>query len=413
MILDDAINRPTIAEWTAERIAELRSLSPLDAITEKLRRLALGPVASVFVPGDSQGPAFFLGVSGAYGIFLSDGISNFDQGAGTWNGYVGGIPPTVANPDNAYFVQCAARCTPYFTSSMTVGVSKWLFAGWSLGGCVAQLTMAQLLYAGVISSARWMTFGSPRIGNNRLASFVSASQGTRWMNTGDSVPYLPPRIGDMPALPALYGILPTIRMQNFVHTSHGCEILDDGTLRAADLPVLSVPSFPASIASWLLGVDNTAGSPHNIASYVARLKEASKILPLPSQDAPRTGGVEPAGSAVRREASQAEQAFQQALAEAATQQSAQRQSVIAEWQLQAVNVGGVWTLVLNGEAVAWVGPKKRARAIAQFGNQFLRRLLLSGYVDRDQLLGKLQAFLGAAGDPTSGITPTMRVVLPM
>ncbi len=57
-----------LAEWLATRIGDLRSLQPKVNIDAALRQQNAGEPVSAFIPSDDNGPAFYWGTAGDYGL---------------------------------------------------------------------------------------------------------------------------------------------------------------------------------------------------------------------------------------------------------------------------------------------------------------------------------------------------------
>jgi len=73
---------------------------------------------------------------------------------------------------------------------------------------------------------------------------------------------------------------------------------------------------------------------------------------------------------------------------------------------------GIWMIAFGDSIVAIAPTKRRARALARLGNEFLRRLLVQAVVDPDVMETQLAAWLTSAQDPTSGIVPTLQTTIP-
>ncbi|POR31024.1 Lipase [Tolypocladium paradoxum] len=87
----------------------------------------------------------------------------------------------------------AAAATGAMTTARSANPGyKFIITGHSLGGAVATLATAYLRRNGFAADA--YTFGSPRVGNDHFANFMSSQPGGQWRVThrDDPVPRLPP-----------------------------------------------------------------------------------------------------------------------------------------------------------------------------------------------------------------------------
>jgi Lipase (class 3) len=398
--------------FLAKCIALLRQPMPEDLIRQAVANEFNFAASTAFVPGDDVSSACCWVKCLDYLFLFCDGIANFGQGSGTWNGYTGGITADRTNPTNDYFNSAAAKIqaamSPYFNSE----VNNRVFCGWSLGGCEAMQVALNGILQGLWGMPDIATFGSPRFGCTAICRNFDARRIVRWMTDTDPVTLLPPRVGDMPILPAIYGVNATIRMGNFVHAPGGVAIDVNGNMANAETAPLAPSAFPLQIGSWLIGADASDGSPHFIGTYASRLQLWMDNHP---PNNPPTRGFEPiekTGQVSGATLSQQARAQETALFVNAAIQEQAVQAVPPDLLFKAVRINRLWYVTMGGSVVSIAPNKRRARGFANAGNDFLRRTLREGYVDTDQLTNSMRGWLTAAQDPTSGITPLISASLP-
>jgi pimeloyl-ACP methyl ester carboxylesterase len=152
--------------------------------------------------------------------------------------------------------------------------------GHSAGGVIA-LALASLLHrrsSGLKTHV--VTYGAPRSFAERGNLTIDGVQLTRWMNTGDDVPRLPPRYYDLTDLTFL-GLLAEIPLYaRWIHPRGGVALDPAGNRTTAQVApaaaLLSLPLYPLGY----LRTGAVFGTAHSIGEYARRLRLAipSKIF---------------------------------------------------------------------------------------------------------------------------------------
>jgi hypothetical protein len=412
MDLHDSPRVPAVSQFLAKQIGNLRLPLPDLVIRDQVKAQEGVDAQVTFVPSDDVSSAACWCKCGDSLFLFCDGISTAAQGIGTWNGFVGSPLAAIVEPENLYFQSAAGK----ILSALPLGYLSYtrniVLAGWSLGGCEAMQVALYGVDRQMWGMPRIATFGSPRFGGTQAARRFEGQNLVRWMCDTDPVPSVPPRVADMPMLPALYGINGTLRLGNFVHAPGGISIDSSGTIVDAETPPLAAPSFPVAISAWLLGADAGSGSPHFIGTYYSRIQAWIDANPNRNSAVRITTAVEPAGQSARFRLSQQQAANERALFVNAQAQEQAAAAVPKPLTFHAYRVGRLWYVGLNGQVISIAPTKRRARGFANAGNDFLRRTLREGYVDTDQLIASLTLWVNAAQDPSSGINPLISTALP-
>ncbi len=412
MDLHQSLAIPHNSLFLAQQIGNLRQPSP-DTLIRDAVSAAIGlPALTTFVPGDDISTAACWVKSGDTLLLLADGIASSGQGIGTWNGYVGGPLDSFRSPVNDWFAGGAAKMLGMLPLSYLTDTRNFVFAGWSAGGCEAMAAAIAGYDRQLFTFPRLATFGSPRFGNEVQANRFHPSYLTRWMNDTDPVTLVPPRVGDMPILPAVVGINGTIRLGNFVHAPGGAVLDPSGNIAPGEIAPLAPGAFPLAIGAWLVGGDAAAGSPHHIGTYVTRLQLWIDAHPDNASPVRIHTPAEPTGQSARNQLSREQAAQETMLFVNASAQEQAPQKIPDAFRFKAFRIGRLWYVSLNGNVVCIAPGKRRARGFANAGNDFFARSLREGYVDTDQLVATMQEWLAAAQDPSSGITPLISNTLP-
>jgi Lipase (class 3) len=412
MDIHGSVRIPHNSLFLAKQVGNLRETHPDMAILRSVEASIHGLADVTFVPGDEvASAAAWVKIEDTLLLFC-DGIASAGQGLGTWNGYVGGPLAPFREPSNDYFAGASGKLLGALPLGYLTGTGNIVFAGWSLGGCECMRVALDAVDRGLFSMPKIATFGSPRFGNATDARRFEGQHLVRWMCDTDPVPNVPPRIADMPILPAIYGITGTIRLGNFVHGPGGVSINPAGAIADAEIPPLAPPAFPLQLATWLVGADASAGSPHFIGTYATRIQAWIDTHQNQNNPLKITTPIETTGQSLRTRLSREQAAAETEMFQNASRQDETRNSIPPELLFKAVKVGRLWYVTMGQTVVSIAPTKKRARGFANSGNDFLHRALKEGYVDSAQLVATLQNWVVAAQDSGSGIAPLLATSLP-
>ena len=385
------------------------------ATLDTLLGIATGqPVFSRLRPGTPSCPAYYIAASNAIAFLFVNGTETLTQALGYWNGLLGGTFSAISNPVNAYTLAAANTILADMDAlAWTATGNVFNSVGYSLGGAIASHVSSIWAQRDFRNVPLNTTFGTPRTLNPRDAQFAGQSPSVRWMCDNDVVPLIPPSFGESPSTALLYGIRYQQRLNNFVHPRGGVEITPTGTTRAAEVPSNAVWSTSGTLQAFLLQSDTVFGTPHDIQEYVRRL---ALIVPPPGgvpHRLPTPAPVEQPDNSPRREMERQASTARHALIVQGERQNSIPVSLPVANELTVAKVEGVWVVSFQQSVIA-VGPtKRRARALARLGNQFLRRLLTQAVVQPGALSSELADWLTRAADPASGIVPTMQVTFPV
>jgi hypothetical protein len=357
-------------------------------------------------------PNFYAAQCGTVTVILVGPTANLVQAVGLMNGYapIGIFRGWTGN--NPFIQQAAAYITAQMAANHFHPVQQMFFAGFSLGGAIAEsLAAAFAVSAGVQPS--WMSFGAPRPGFRSMATQIGSGFGARYMSNGDPIPHFPPRVEDMPQGPTVFGVAAFLGFEYFVHPAGGLLLSDAGSIPvAAETPpadtFLSVTSFPAFLLSQVTGTS----TPHNLAHYQTLLRAWALATPATRIERPRPAGIEPANPPAKRDLDRQERAVARAVALQGQAQDAREAVIPPTLAFQAVRVGFQWQVTFNGQVIATGPTKRKARAMARTGNALLKRFGRMAVVDPNGFLNQAGAYMLAAQDPTSGIIPTLNLSWP-
>lgn len=342
-------------------------------------------------------------------VVLSQGTRTLTQGTRLASGYNNnGGTARFGNSNDYLEFLCANLAGSVGLSQALARPNVWLF-GHSLGGALMVTLAAYLRINYPPSRIRVMTFGGPRTGCRQLVDNVHNIDITRWMSDDDPVPLVPPTPQQAPAL------LLTIPIQSGViwtrqrHVQGGVSIASNGDTDNAELPPVAVMSPTTSLGSWLYSLFGTEANTHSLSTYVSRLRlhfaQVQGVVGTHGRSTPP----EPSHALTSQEVTKANQKTASVLFGSGESQNAQIPVIPRQLAFRAAKVNGVWYTTL-GSLIVSIGPtKKKARALANSGNEFFRRLQRQGGVSPTTLEDGIDEYLTLAATPGSGIQPTLRI----
>lgn len=397
----------------ADCIAALQNITPALTIEPLIQAQINAPIQSTDVPGTPQCPRFSVVQCDGFGFVFINGTETLVQATGYWNGLLGGLLDSVSTPVNGY-TQAAANLVLTALAARLSGtqIRNVYFCGYSLGGAIANHAASLWARADFRNTPFSWTIGSPRTLNTRDAEFVSQHQSVRWMIDDDTVPLIPPSFAQSPSTAMLYGIRFQQRLNNFVHVAGGETIFFTGAIRSEELPANAVWSTSGALGNYLFTQDGAFGLQHSVAEYRRRFVLWRQTNPQPSRRPPTPAPQEPANPTPRQEETTQARQVRILLHQQGERQNSIPIKLPSENVFVATRSEGIWIVAFGG-AVFAVGPtKRRARALARLGNEFLRRLLVQAVVQPTVIEGQLAAFLTEAADPASLIKPTLQTAFP-
>lgn len=411
MLLDEPGNNLALAVFHVRRLQNLAGPAPAETLDAVMRAQLPDTFQSRYQEMAANYPRAWYGGNNHRKVIYIDGVRTANQASLLWSGYNNGTGPLAINGYNPYLRDASL----YFRSFMFTGhsqVPEYLdIVGYSGGGAIAVRMKDDLLAQGSTIKSRVITFGSPRTGNSDMITRLGRSPITRWMTTNDPVPLLPPTALEVPALFMSVSGQTNFRYQSFRHTSGGVEVYPDGVLKDSVVPETASINATFGIASWLLGVENDAGSGHALQTYASSLQRALESHATPSEQNADESPTEDRETLSRREMTQGERNTLALIANASSEQNAVPLVIPPQVLFKAAKVGRVWSVLFGGELIAVAGREDRARSIARSGNDFLRKLPRQALVDIETLAGQMVAFLNVASDPTGGFTPPINIGL--
>jgi hypothetical protein len=370
------------------------------------------PTRSIRFQTGPTGVACYVGQSGVDLLILLGNLPGVQAAVAFVNGNNIG---SVINPSAVRNIWCLEQAQGVIAQMAINGrfatSGRITIAGFSGGGAVAIYLNAAFQQAAV-GNPLVITFGAPKPGGSDLGRLVGPNYVRRWMNNDDAVPFLPTsQIYPLFFLTS-YTINTIQGWSHFVQPPGGVVLNADGSYAPGTLPTTS-PSGPnGDAAQWVLAYMIGAANPHNIAEYERRLTLAVDATPRAPATIPRAAPIEVANPAQRQEVAQAQRAAESTIFRTGAVQNANPVEIPVSAGFLAQRTGPIWVVTFGGVTVA-IGPtKRRSRALARSGNDYLRHLQVQAGVDSAALSQSVVTYLGLAGIPGNGFVPTMNVVSP-
>jgi len=275
---------------------------------------------------------------------------------------------------------------------------KWILAGWSFGGAVAQIFPT--FSPGAILATTpvdIVTFGSPRIGGPTTRALVNQrSTIYRWMNDTDPFPLIPPRLEDTPLVAAAFGAFGALRAAHFVQAGEGASLAADGKATPSALPLNASARFTGNIISWIQSYVQGTESVHWLGEYSRRLglTVAANKSPL----VPMDGGQDVANPTNRRDIGRAQNEVFDAIRDLAERQNQVNEVIPDPFRPYAARNGRIWVVVFMDSVICTCANEKIARRIARDMRDFLKSLQRQPVVDPEGILRQLTTYFGTATD---------------
>lgn len=143
--------------------------------------------------------------------------------------------------------------------------------GHSAGGAISLAVAAALREINSASAIHVVSLGGPRAGTSESIPLLADVEVTRWMNTGDDVPRLPPRYTDLTDVAFLTLVTQLPLWARFVHGAGGLVLHQGGIVERRALPepehLISSLTFPWSVST----TGEVFGGAHALLEYERRL----------------------------------------------------------------------------------------------------------------------------------------------
>jgi len=406
-------NSPVLGQHLCDCLISLGLLN--DGVDlSKLAEAIIGPVTDYgIIQATNIAPRMGWAINPTDGLFFFYGTTTADQLTAQYQGYVGGITDSITNPVNEAFLNAAVQIIPKFLSSPRPQPMKWTFAGWSFGGCVAQIFPT--ISGGAIlanTPVDIVTFGSPRVGGPTIRSLVNGrSTVYRWMNDNDPFPLIPPRIEDTPLVAATFGARGALRSAHFVQAGDGASLAADGKATPSVLPLLASANFSGAFVTWMMSYVQGTTSNHWLGEYSRRL--GLNIAANKSGLVPMGGGHDAPNPTDRRAIGRAENQVFDAIRNLAEQQNAVNEVIPDPFRPYAARSGRLWVVVFMDQVIVTCGNEKIARRIARDMRDFLKSLQRQPVVDPEGIVRLLSTYFGSATDAAGQFAPVMNTEIPV
>jgi pimeloyl-ACP methyl ester carboxylesterase len=361
---------------------------------------------------DDHAPGLLVGVTDVGYVFLADGCADNAMGESFFNGYLNNPNFLNRNPFNAWLDAAAGFPRALLQQTSLPLIGRPVMCGYSLGGSLMSWYAVQFAQRNGYAP-QCITFGAPRAMGADNARIISGrGDNLRVMNDDDPVPLVPLRFSEAPAQ-ALLMLPENLRsLGYYVHTSGGVSLTINGGLSASELPPIAQANPQTSLAAWLFSQDGGPIGPHSLSNYAGRITNAITLQNRANPQAPPPAPVEPVNPTTPRQESQQTRQFVQTIFNIGGRQNIAEPVVPTKQEFTAFRENSVWCVAWRGNTIAFAPTKRRARALAREGNQYLRRLQTMAYVNTDQMTGSFQGYLADATAVNSEFVPPIQNKIP-
>jgi hypothetical protein len=250
------------------------------AAADVLLRAWIGPLAETLTIGNSASliPGTLMGWGAGTGVILISGTSNFQQLAMQ---VIDPAFPTIHGAGFDTLLLWLAAAVSVGARASGTGVfaePRLLIAGHSYGGATSCVLAAQRLAFGLPATIQLLTFGCPKPGDVRLKDLLIPLKSLHICNDGDPVPFVPPEIRDLPAVPFILGSLglgiaaiELERIGGFSRPVNQVLLRADGQLANIFIQPSDQTSFAGVVSEAMHSLATTGVAAHAMSAYVARL----------------------------------------------------------------------------------------------------------------------------------------------
>lgn len=397
-------------------LARVQALNFLDTFQDKvsmdsfIRGNGFIITKSNYFPGSVLAPRCYActTTTGEMLVFIT-GVVDEVMGRSVWDWYT-------AQPPLASLLGGWNPLTPKVSSravwiDIIQGLSvqpKTFVSGYSWGGVVGDSLLGNIsVFPFGALEYNLTTFGSPKPHVQPDYPVLGWSQQNAWFNSDDAVPLIPPTITGLQRFMAGLSSTQGNRLASFLRSPYGLSISLTGIVSANPVPADNPIPQATQVGNWLAQTQAGLTNPHTLSVYEARLTVAVSLLPasrsvinVPFQPQPTPShGV----GHVVQQASQ----FQQTVFNDGTRQNATPVAIPSGNVFFAARTGRIWYVYFGTVQIAMAPKKRRARALANLGNAFVRKLQNEAVVNADDLGAQFVAYLAAASDPNGGFVPVM------
>jgi pimeloyl-ACP methyl ester carboxylesterase len=402
---------------TQARIAALQYLisAPSKAQMDAFVSRDLGPLirSDYWYEVAGANPDAYSCITATDQLILIRGIENQRQGQAVVDGYTGSNP--LGNkPESRHHAYAKRWATGIYDNVKDVfrgGPTP--IVGYSFGGLVAWYLAELFLEVAEDGSVPWIVgIGAPKIPRRLVELIGNKVDPYALVNDDDPVPVMPPTLTAWQRFMAGLSIYQYQNCEDFQSWPLGSILTADAVLRQGTQPTSFVGPAMTELASWLARANAGLLTPHSISVYAARLAATlpptvTTVTVAPSGPPATPDPVTPPAIIRRTVADQQQTSFTDG-----NRQNAIPVQIPDHQLFTVARQGKIWSVYFGGTLIATAPKKRRARALKNEGNAFIRRLQNEGVVFTEALAATWAEYLAAASDPNSGFVPQLNTTPP-
>lgn len=416
--LEQACTSVAKAELLASAIDALQRGIPQATVDTFFDEDRPGFVRSVYRNSDSGSPLLYMAeLDGWYQVLIGR-TPNAGAALDLWNGYFDVTFSAPFSATNGYLTRVTNFLWGILQGWMTRPGYPIRFAGYSLGGAIAQRMALLARDPGGDIPPECITFGAPRcMGYDEGQSFPF-TQTLRWMNNDDPVPLVPLPEGGLPSYAPFVSILQMNKARLFVHGPGGSQITADAVVSGQTWPQNAGISPQVSFGTWLWSVMDGSINTHSLVTYLERFRKW-----LDDHDGTTSGGdwhdddivgddwedqrLIPPLVLKRQQADQAE-----IIAATQAVQQLTSTTIPPENQVYVTRQGRVYSVNWSGRVITVTTHKRTAHQLARNFNATLRSLQHQAIVQPGSLNDAFSEYLQNAADPALPFNPHLNTQWP-
>lgn len=360
-------------------------------------------------------------------LLIAGGVSNREEGEKAWETYYNaGAFHTflVASDGPAGLIESARQFM--LNPQMSFASANFQIIAYSYGAAWSHFVWNfwnSLAYAA--SQKTFVTFGGTKAAKGFGTANIQPTDTRHWFLSDDPVPLIPPNPTSAQRILAGMTVGQGQNISGYSYCAGGVEVTLSNLYRGTPSPDEVGLDPVTAIRNWISVAAQGLQNSHSLDTYIARFNAAGARLPEaehPYAPDTATGGTGGGGDydgatnqtpaviapiATVGEIRAAEASVVQTQFESGRVQSAHPPIIPQEQEFIAFRRGRLWFVSFRGQTIAAAPHRRGARALANAGNDMLRKLQIKATVDPEQLVQAMSAYLASASDGAQGFSPPM------
>jgi pimeloyl-ACP methyl ester carboxylesterase len=305
-------------------------------------------------------------------------------------------------------IQLARSVRDHLRLFLDTTKQNWTLIGHSLGGAIMEVLVAVLGDTNERLSASVLTFGSPRVGDARLAALLSGFPVYRVFSDNDPVPLVPPRLFDAPLAAVNAGFLAAYLWSLYEQPPGGLQIDAQGRVYPWETPTLAPLIAEPTLTGWLTTAMLSNQSGHSLVEYGRRLSAAYSSGRRSLRDMLGVSGPE-SDRPLTQEAFD-EVSKRKPVSPNTNEGGSSMAYIPPTYRATVLRIStDLWGVFWMAHLIAQNNNRSHCRTMAARLNAFLRKMQDQDMVFQSELTGAINEYLPLATDTANGFKPPLNL----